>query len=366
MAAADTSGDTSKSQLSSPLIVTIMKSLYGRDLITTQDWSIEELEKTLDLSFEFLKNRYDHPLNNCLDRRTFFMFFYNPSVRTRQSFEAAATELGGHAQFLEPKTMRLKSAQSAGETIEDAAQVMSRYAVGIGIRILETALEYYGQGDELLRQYAENASIPIISMAHDRFHPCQGLADVMGYRQHAGKKLKGKKILQVWGKGALVRSWCSVQESILINSRLGMNVTLAHPKGFDLDPEVIKWCEENAEAADSNFEIVHDIEEGYKDADIVYSRNWMTSGFYDDMNKHGVDAAKKKEIEIAAKYDDWITTKEWMSLTNDAFFTHCGPVDRNAEVTDEVCDGPKSIVYDVAENRLHVQKAIMALTMGKQ
>ncbi|MDF1541296.1 MAG: ornithine carbamoyltransferase, partial [Candidatus Thorarchaeota archaeon] len=110
---------------------------------------------------------------------------------------------------------------------------------------------------------------------------------------------------------------------------------------------------------------VHDLDEAYDDAEIVYSRNWMTSGFYDDMNKNGVDAAKKKEIELAAKYDDWITTKDWMAKTKDAFFTHCGPVDRNAEVTDEVCDSPRSIVYDVAENRLHVQKAIMALTMGK-
>ncbi len=341
-----------------------MNELYGRDLITTQDWSVEELEKALDLAFEMKANRYDHPMSNSLALRTFFMFFYNPSVRTRQSFEAAATELGGHAQFLEPKSMRLKTSKSAGETIEDAAQVMSRYAVGVGIRILETALDYYGHGEEILRKYADNASIPILSMAHDKFHPFQGLADVMGYRQHAGKNLKGKKLVQVWGKGALVRSWCSVQESILINSRLGMDVTLAHPKGYDLDPQVIKWCEENAATADSNFEIVHDLEEGYKDADIVYSRNWMTSSFYDDMTKHGVDGAKKIEIEKAAKHDDWIANSEWMSKTNDAFFTHCGPVDRNAEVTDEVCDSPKSIVYDVAEARLHVQKAVMALTMG--
>ena len=243
---------------------------------------------------------------------------------------------------------------------------MSRYALGVGIRILETALDYYGQGDEILRQYAANSSVPILSMAHDKFHPFQGLADVMGYRQHAGKNLKGKKIVQVWGKGALVRSWCSIQESILINSRLGMDVTLAYPPGYDLDSEVIKSCEANAEASDSTFEIVHDLEEGYKDADIVYSRNWMTSSFYDDMGKHGVDAAKKMEIEKAAKHDDWIANSEWMSKTNDAFFTHCGPVDRNAEVTDEVCDGPKSIVYDVAEARLHVQKAVMALTMGKK
>jgi N-acetylornithine carbamoyltransferase len=262
--------------------------------------------------------------------------------------------------------MRLKSAKSAGETVEDAANVMSRYAAGIGIRILETAIEKYGQGDELLKEYAKYASVPIISMAHDRFHPCQGFADVMGMRMHAGKNLKGKKLLQVWGKGALVRSWCSVQESVLINTRLGMDVTLAHPKGYDLDPEVMKWCEENAQASGGNFEIVHNLEEGYRGADVVYSRNWMTDGFYDYAMKHSIDEAKKKEIKLAKKYDEWICNNNWMALTNNAHFTHCGPVDRNAEVTDEVCDGPRSIVYDVAENRLHVQKAIMALTMSHE
>ncbi|HDD67407.1 MAG TPA: ornithine carbamoyltransferase, partial [Candidatus Thorarchaeota archaeon] len=139
-----------------------MNPLYGRNLITTQEWTVEELERTLKLALEFKQHRFDHPLRNCLDRKTFFMFFYNPSVRTRQSFECAATELGGHAQFLEPKTMRLKSAKTAGETVQDAANVMSRYACGIGIRILETAIEEYGQGDALLREYAEYASVPII------------------------------------------------------------------------------------------------------------------------------------------------------------------------------------------------------------
>ncbi|MHA1247662.1 MAG: ornithine carbamoyltransferase [Candidatus Thorarchaeota archaeon] len=341
-----------------------MNPLYGRDLITTQEWTVEELERTLELAFEFKQHRYDHPLRNCLDRKTFFMFFYNPSVRTRQSFECAATELGGHAQFLEPKTMRLKSAKTAGETVQDAANVMSRYACGIGIRILETAIEEYGQGDALLREYAEYAGVPIISMAHDRFHPCQGLADVMGMRMHAGKNLKGKKLVQVWAKGALVRSWCSVQESILINTRMGMDVTLAYPEGYDLDPEVIQWCEDNAAVSGGNFEIVHDLEEAYDGANFVYSRNWMSPHFYDYAKKHGVEAAKKREIEMAMKHDEWITTKEWMARTDDAFFIHCGPVDRGSEVTNEVVDGPRSIVYDIAENRLHVQKAIMALTMG--
>ncbi|RLI49433.1 MAG: ornithine carbamoyltransferase [Candidatus Thorarchaeota archaeon] len=341
-----------------------MNPLYGRNLITTQEWTVEELERTLKLALEFKQHRFDHPLRNCLDRKTFFMFFYNPSVRTRQSFECAATELGGHAQFLEPKTMRLKSAKTAGETVQDAANVMSRYACGIGIRILETAIEEYGQGDALLREYAEYASVPIISMAHDRFHPCQGLADVMGMRMHAGKNLKGKKLVQVWAKGALVRSWCSVQESILINTRMGMDVTLAYPEGYNLDREVIQWCEDNASVSGGNFEIVHDLEEAYDGANFVYSRNWMSPHFYEYAKKHGIEAAKKREIEMAMKYDEWITTKEWMARTDDAFFIHCGPVDRGSEVTNEVVDGPQSIVYDIAENRLHVQKAIMALTMG--
>jgi N-acetylornithine carbamoyltransferase len=334
--------------------------LHGKDLICTQDWEIEELEAVLSLAQEMKAHRYDHPYNNCLNRKTFFMFFYNPSVRTRQSFECAATELGGHAQFLEPKAMRLKTAITAGETIEDAAQVMSRYACGIGIRILEDKISAYGEGETLLREYAKWASVPIISMAHDKYHPCQGLADVMGLRAHLGKDSRGKRLLQVWGHGALVRSWCSVQESLLINTRLGMDVTLSYPEGYDLDPEVIAACEENASRAGSIFEITHDQKRAYEGVDAVYSRNWMSPQAYKDgqLDKEG-------EIERAMQYRDWICDAKKMALTNDALFIHPMPVDRGHEVTDEIASGPRSIIYEVAENRLHVQKAIMALTMGE-
>ena len=335
-------------------------NLRGKDLICTQDWEIEELEAVLSLAQEMKAHRYDHPYSNCLNRKTFFMFFYNPSVRTRQSFECAATELGGHAQFLEPKAMRLKTAITAGETIEDAAQVMSRYACGIGIRILEDKISAYGEGETLLREYAKWASVPIISMAHDKYHPCQGLADVMGLRAHLGKDSRGKRLLQIWGHGALVRSWCSVQESLLINTRLGMDVTLSYPEGYDLDPEVIAACEENASRAGSRFEITHDQKRAYEGADVVYSRNWMSPQAYKDgqLDKEG-------EIERAMEYRDWICNAKKMALTNDALFIHPMPVDRGHEVTDEIASGPRSIIYEVAENRLHVQKAIMALTMGE-
>ena len=334
-------------------------SLHGKDLICTQEWEVEELEAVLSLAKEMKEHRFDHPYNSCLHRRTFLMFFYNPSIRTRQSFEAAATELGGHAQFLEPKGMRLKTAKTAGETIEDAAKVMSRYACGIGIRILEDQISAYGQGDALLREYAQWASVPIINMADDRFHPCQGLADVMGWREWLGD-IRGKKLLLTWAQGALARSWCSVQEALLMASRLGMEVTLAYPEGYDLDPEVMAWAEANCRENGAQFEITHDLEEGYRGAHVVYSRNWMSPQAYRDGQFH-----KQEEIKKALAYRGWTTTAKRMALTENAIFSHPMPVDRGSEVTDEVASGPRSAIYDIAENRLHVQKAVMALTMGQ-
>ncbi|MFX1513385.1 MAG: ornithine carbamoyltransferase [Promethearchaeota archaeon] len=343
--------------------------LYGRDLICTQDWSVDELTTVLELAEKMKRSRYSQEFTRLLEHKTFFMFFYNPSVRTRQSFECAATELGGHAQFLEPKAMRLKTAKTAGETVEDAAKVMSRYASGLGIRILEDKIGAYGEGEALLREYAQWASIPIISMAHDRFHPCQGLADILGWAEWFIKGpgyptdptvLKGKKLLVIWGHGALARSWCSVQEAMLIGSRFGMDVTVASPEGFDLDPEVIKWTEQNCSKNERNFELIHDLEKGYKGAHVVYSRHWMSPEAYQDG-----EFQKAREIEKALKHPVWICDRNKMSLTDNAIFTHPMPIDRGHEVTDEVASGPRSCIYDVAENRLHVQKAIMALTMAK-
>lgn len=337
-----------------------MANYKGKHLLCTQDWSVEELENVLSLAKEMKADRFAERFTNVMPFRTFFMFFYNPSVRTRQSFEAAATELGGHAQYLEPRGMRLKTSQTAGETTEDAANVMSRYAVGLGIRILEDKINRYGEGHDLLKEYCEYGTIPVVSMAHDKYHPCQGLADVQGFREKLGD-IKGKKILITWAQGALVRSWCSVQEAMLINSRLGMDVTLAYPEGYDLDPEVVEWTKQNCAANGRKFEITHDKNEGYDGAHIVYSRNWMSPTAY---GPNGLD--KKPEIEMAMsdKYKGWMTDDEKMKRTNDALFTHPMPVDRGAEVTDEIASGPRSIIYDVAENRLHVQKAIMALTMS--
>jgi len=335
-------------------------NLFGKDLITTQEWSKEELMQVLELAEEMQQKRFSSEFTGVLANRSFLMFFYNPSVRTRQSFEIAATELGGHALFLEPKSMRLKTAKSAGETIEDAANVMSRYGCGLGIRILEDKIPEYGAGDELIREYAKWSDIPIVSMAHDKFHPCQGLADIMGYRKHLGKDLKGKTIVHVWGHGALARSHCSVHESMLISSRMGMNVRVAHPEGYSLDQEVIEWAKKNCAENGAEFAVTNDPVEAYEGADIVYSRNWMSESAYSGGEFH-----KAEEIEKALKLTDWICDEKKMKLTNNGLFSHPMPVDRGHEVTDEVASGERSIIIDIAENRLHVQKAIMALTMAE-
>ena len=330
-------------------------NLKGRDLLCTQDWSVDELEVVLDLAVKMRDERYSDEHARILKHKTFMMMFYNSSLRTRQSFEAAATELGGHAQFLETKTLRLSSKKERGEMLVDTANVMSRYSCGIGVRILEDSVEGYGDGDAFLREFAELADVPIVSMAHDKFHPCQGLADVMGMRAHSGD-MKGKTLLQIWGYSPMVRSWSSVQESILLNSRLGMNVRMAYPEGFEVDPSVVEAAKANCAASGASFEVTHDQEEAYEGADVVYSRQWMHPGRY----VHG----REYDQETSEKHRDWRATSERMARTNDALFIHPMPIDRGHEADDAVCDSERSIIYDVAENRLHVQKAIMALTMA--
>jgi len=330
-------------------------NLKGRDLICTQDWSVEELEVVLRVARDMKAERYSEGHARILRYRTFMMMFYNSSLRTRQSFEAAASELGGHAQFLEPSKLRLRTKTQRGEVLRDTASVMSRYSCGIGIRILEDSVEAYGDGDAFLREFAGIASVPVVSMAHDKFHPCQGLADVMGMREHMGDT-RGKTLLQIWGYSPMVRSWSSVQESLLVNSRLGMNVRMAYPEGFDIDPEIVEQTRKNCEAAGTSFETTHDQEAAYEGVDVVYSRHWMHPDRY--------TLGREGDQRLSAEHKDWRATAERMKRTNDAYYIHPMPVDRENEVDDDVCDSEQSIIYDIAENRLHVQKAIMAVTMG--
>jgi|SaaInl8_200m_RNA_FD_contig_123_8237_length_2490_multi_4_in_0_out_1_2 ornithine carbamoyltransferase len=349
-------------------------NMKGKDVITTQELSIDEIEALLKLAAEMKGDRYADKWAELLKRQTFTMFFYNPSLRTRQSFEAAATELGGHAQFLEPKAMRLKSVSGekevAGESIHDAAKVMARYSTGIGIRILENSVDNYGDGNWVLREYAKFSPAPIINMADDIYHPCQGLADVLGMREHNNNQpIKGKTLLQTWAKGALARSYCSVHESLLLNSRLGVNIKLAYPENdYALPQDIIEQVKKNCKESGATFELIEagsDPRPAYEGVDYVYSRNWFSTGFY--AGGGSAQEIKDREIKKATqeKYSNWICDEEKMKIAGpDAKFIHPMPVDEDSEVTKEVNRGPRSIIMDIAENRLHVQKAIMAMSIA--
>jgi ornithine carbamoyltransferase len=342
-------------------------SLLGKDIISTQFLSIEDIKNVLELAIKMKKNRYDPRWSTVLKDKVFLMFFFNPSLRTRISFEIAALELGGHAIYYTPTMGRFKDRNVVGESIEDAAQVMSRFVAGIGIRA-EDIGERYGAGNDLLNEYAKWASVPIINMADDRFHPCQGLSDILGWSEWFSKahfdpvrldSLRGKNLLITWAKGALHRSRTSPQESLLLASRFGMNITIARPNGYDLEPQVYQWAKEHCSHWKSTFKIIDDPEKGYEGAHVVYSRNWISEGAY-DANR----LQKQLEVEKSLEYDTWMTTIERMKLTDNAIFTHPMPVDRDNEVVSSIASSPHSVIYNVAENRLHVQKAIMALTMG--
>ncbi len=335
-----------------------MFDFAGKDLLRTPDWPEEALDRVLEVAKEMKAHRFDPRYLDLCKGKTMLMLFYSESSRTRQSFEAAMTELGGHAQFLEPQKMRLQTKTYRGELVKDTAGVMSRYGQAIGVRIAEDKLSYYGEGYALIKEYADWASIPVINMCDDTYHPCQALADLMALQQAFGRReFQGMKFLHVWGYSpSKARSWCSVQESLLLQARYGWDITLAYPPGFDLDPRIIEQSQAYAAAAGGKFQITHDLEEAYRGAHVVYSRNWMSPRRY--------EIGMEEELKSYEPYKHWCTTSELMGKTENAFFVHPMPVERGFEVADEVADSERSLIYEQAENRLHVQKAILALVLG--
>jgi ornithine carbamoyltransferase len=334
--------------------------LFGKDLITTQEWKIEELEETLKLADKFKRasrkgDRGPKPLEN----KIFLMVFYAPSTRTQAAFEAGAALLGGHATFIDVSTTRLIS----GEAIKDAAKTYGKYGQGIGLRILDDAIDYkYGLGNAAVREYARYAEIPVVNMACCTYHPTQGLADLMVIREKL-QRIKGKKYVIMWGYSKKLRGRCSIQEEALIMSRFGMDVVLTYPPGFEIDPEIAKSAKQNAADSGGSFETSHDFKSAIESANAVFPRNWASAKLLEvGASKFGVG----NEISLHNKYKDWRLTQELVNLMDKkAVVTHVMPVFRGEEATDEVMDGPHSVIYDQAEDGLYTKMAVLALIMSK-
>lgn len=344
------------------------ESLRGRDFLTLLDYSREEIETILDVALD-LKRRFaiGEPHDHLLRAKTLFMIFYNTSLRTRNSFEAGMTQLGGHAHFLEPGKIyapALAGDERAYETerVGDVARVLSRMGEAISIRCYGDPVGWvYGKAHEIERNFAYWADIPVINMECDKYHPCQALADILTVKEKFGA-FSGVKFVMSWAYSPSVHKPRAVpQSAIIAATMMGMEVVLAHPKGMELDDEVLKACQGYAEKYGGSFAISNDMREALEGAQVVYPKAWAPAILHAPPVGQ-LDEKKTQEIFDANK--EWICDEEKMKLAHkDAIYMHCLPCDRGFEVTNEVIDGPQSVVFDEAENRLHVQKAIMALTM---
>ena len=319
----------------------------GKHFITLQDWSRGEIDTLLKVSSE-LKGKFKaRELTELLKNETIFLMFFEQSTRTRNSMEAGITQLGGHAHFLDTSTMQL----SHGEAAKDTAIILSRYGHAIACRNCN-----WGEGNRYLRELAKYASVPVISMQCDLYHPLQAIADLMTMREKL-KSVEKKKVSVIWAYATSHKKPISVPLSqVLLFPRYGMDVTLAYPEGYELPDWAIRQAGENAAAGGGSLTITHDQDEAYRDADVVIPKNW--GSWVSNPSSDVVD-------DLLERNRGWKCTRGRMALTKESsLYMHALPADRGNEVEDEVIDGPHSVIYDEAENRLHTAKAVMALTMG--
>jgi len=322
--------------------------LKGRDFITTQEWTKDELETVFETAFHLKREHAMGVRRHYLEDQTLYMIFFDSSTRTRNSFETGMTQLGGHAIFLSPDKMQI----SHGESAQDTANVLSRFGEAIAIRHCA-----YREGNAYLREVAHHASVPVLNMQCDVYNPCQVLADYMTIREKFGHNTRGLKLGVAWTCAPNYMRPLSVPQSlILMMPRFGIDVTLAYPPEFTLMPEIEEQARINARENGVKFEIVHEFDAAFRDADIVIPKSWGPLVLTQDT---------KTGLALIEKYPSWVCDERAMALTHThSIYMHPLPADRGKEVTAAVIDGPHSVVYDEAENRLHVQKALMVLTMG--
>ncbi|MGI6538934.1 MAG: ornithine carbamoyltransferase [Caldicoprobacterales bacterium] len=310
----------------------IDKPFSQKHLLRLQDYSPEEIFHVLSLGMKLKnerKNNIEHPL---LKGKNLAMIFTKSSTRTRVSFEVAMTQLGGSALFLSSADIQL----GRGETIADTARVLSRYVDGIMIRTFK-------QSD--VEDLAKYGTVPVINGLTDLYHPCQILADLMTIYEEKGsfKDLK----LAFLGDGN------NVAHSLMIGcSKLGMHFAIGCPKGYEPNQDIFEMAKKNAEKSGSTIEISHDPVEAVKDADVVYTDVWASMG---------QESEKEERKKVFSPYQ--VNSNLFSQAKPDAIFLHCLPAYRGLEVTDDIIDGPNSRVFDEAENRLHVQKAVLALLL---
>lgn len=325
-----------------------------RHFLTTEDWSRAELQSILD---EAAALKAD-PIQPRLRDRTIALIFFNPSLRTRTSFEIGAFQMGAHAVVLEPGKGAWPIAFDMGavmdgaeeEHVREAARVLSRYCDLIAVRAFPKFEDWaVDRQDRVIRAFAEHATVPVINM-ETIVHPCQELALMLALRERLGAT-DGRKFLLTWTYHPRPLNTAVANSALLIAAKFGFNVTLLCPTPeYVLDERYVSAAEASARLEGRSIEIVHDLDAAYAGADIVYAKSWGALPYF---------GRWEEEKPIRDRHRHFIVDEAKMAKTPDAFFSHCLPMRRNVKATDGVADGPRSLIIEEAENRLHVQKALM-------
>jgi N-acetylornithine carbamoyltransferase len=326
-----------------------------KHFLSTIDFSRDHLEALIQSALNF-KSGDDQP--KPLAGKSVALVFFNPSLRTRASMQVGVYELGGNAVVLEPGGTSWTLEHRAGavmdadktEHVKEFVRVLGRYCCAIGVRTFAALKDWEAERiDPILEAFAEYADVPVINLESAMHHPCQAMADMMTIREQLGEGRK--RVLLTWAWHPKPLPMAVPNSFALAAAQMGHDLVIAHPPGYELDDQLMSLMQRSAKAAGGSVAVENDVETAFNEVEVVYAKSWGSRNFY---------GAPEKDIAERAQYrSKWITDEEKMRRTNRAIFMHCLPVRRNVIVTDAVIDSPRSVVIDEAENRLHVQKAIL-------
>lgn len=330
-----------------------------RHFLSTIDWSREELDELLKVAADLKQD----PIRDSMNGKSIALMFLNPSMRTRTSFDLGMQQLGGIAIVLQPGKdawgveFRPGAVMEgdAEEHIIEVAGVLSRYCDMIGIRAFPRFMDWStDREDAYIRNLAKHASVPVINM-ETIVHPCQEMALMLTLKERLGE-VRNRKFLLTWTWHPRPLNTAVANSALLIATKFGMDVTMLCPdEDYRLDSQFEKAAAQFAVENGGSLQVTHNIEEAYSGAEVVYAKSWGALPYY---------GRPEEEWELRKKYRHFIVDEEKMALTNNGLFSHCLPLRRNVKATDAVMDADYCVAIDEAENRLHVQKAIMMRLMG--
>ncbi|HEV2913599.1 MAG TPA: N-acetylornithine carbamoyltransferase [Pyrinomonadaceae bacterium] len=331
------------------------------DFLTTADWTRAELELLIDAAQRFKRGEQR---SRALAGRSVALVFFNPSLRTRASMQVGVYELGGNAVVLEPggTSWTLEHAEGVvmdgdkTEHVTEFVRVLGRYCAAIGVRSFAALKDWEEERrDPVLQAFARHSPVPVINLESAMHHPCQAMADMMTLRERLGEGRKRVVLTWAWHPKALPMA---VPNSFaLAAAQMGHEVTVAQPDGYELDEELMRSVKQRAEESGGSLRFTNEMDEAFDGAEAIYAKSWGSLKFYGAPEK-------EQQVRASLRRDRWIVDERRMARTSNGIFMHCLPVRRNVIVTDGVLDSDRSVVIDEAENRLHVQKAIMARLLG--